>query len=168
MKRLFLFLVVVLVIGMVWCTTRDSRKLPDERLADHTRAMCKIAAAGIDAPDDGVRRMFRYYGDQGPTMAKEWAELLVLIERIDDDRAHDERARQASRRIQAPAIRCAQTFQRFADAVERDHKASARLQRGLDRFGRTIEILFGGKGGALVPGPLAPAWPLDVLTAGPR
>ena len=163
MKRVVLFLVVALVIALVWWMSRDGRRSPDERIADHTRELCKIAKAGIEAPDDGVRRMFRYHGDKGPAMARDWAELLVLIERIDDDRAHDERARLAARRIHAPAARCAQTFQRFADAIERDPAAKQRLERGLERFSRTLEILFGGKRSAGVPAPLAPAWPLGEL-----
>ena len=168
MKRVVLFLVVALVIALVWWMTRDGRRLPDERIADHTRAMCKIAKAGIEAPDDGVKRMFRYHGEHGPVMARDWAELLVLIERIDDDRAHDERARVAARRIHAPAARCAQTFQRFAEAVERDPAAKARLERGLERFSRTLEILFGNGGRGLAPASLIPAWPLAELVGEPR
>ncbi|HVV82158.1 MAG TPA: hypothetical protein VHE35_03735 [Kofleriaceae bacterium] len=153
MKRVLLVLVAVVVFALVWWVARGSRKAPDERLAEHTRAMCKIAAGGISDPDDGVRRMFRYYGEQGPTMAKEWAELLVTIERIDDDDAHDARARLASRRLRAPAIACAQTFQRFGDAIERSPEASARVERGVERFSRTLEILFGEDGGAVLTAP---------------
>jgi hypothetical protein len=165
MKRWLLLLVVVLVFGFVWWSSRGSRKAPDERLADHTRRLCKIAAAGIEHPDDGVRAMFHYYGKQGPTMAKDWADLLVLIERIDDDRAHDERARLASRRLHAPAIACARTFQQFAKAVEDDEDASSRLQRGVDRLGRTIELILGGGGARALLPPLAGADALDAVLA---
>jgi hypothetical protein len=176
MKRFLLLLVVVLVFGFVWWTSRrddgGGGKAPDEQLAEHTRAMCKIAKAGIDHPDDGVRKLFRYYGQQGPAIASEWAHLLVLIERIDDDRKHDDRARLAARRIHAPAIACQRTFQRFADAVEDDEAASARLQRGVDRLGRTLEILFGQDGGALAPVPFAATERLDLMlraaTVAPR
>ena len=171
MKRWSLVLAVAIVFGLVWSSRRDGGRLPDERIADHTRAMCKIAAAGVRAPDEGVQRLFRYYGDHAPTMAKEWAELFVIIERIDDDRAHDERARQAARRIHAPAIACARTFQQFAEAVEHDEAASARLQRGLERLGRTIEIISGNGGrAALFPLPLeqVQAARLDALVGAPR
>ena len=144
MKRAILFLVVVIVIGLVWWSQRGAALAPDQRLANHAQAMCKIAAAGALHPDDGVARLFRYYGERGPAMAHDWAELLVIIERIDDDRAHDDRARLAQRRIYAPAAACLDTFQRFADAVEDDPAASARVERGMTRFSRTIEILFGG------------------------
>ena len=164
MKRWFLFVVVVVVIGLVWWSQRGEARAPDQRLANHARAMCKIAAAGVEHPDDGVARMFRYYGTQGPAMAHDWAELLVIIERIDDDRAHDDRARLAARRIYAPAAACLDTFQRFADAVEDDPAASARVERGMTRFGRTLEILFGG-GGDFLRQPFGGLGRLDALIA---
>ena len=146
MKRWLLVLVVVVVFGLVWWSQRGRGLAPDERLAGHARAMCQIAAEGVEHPDDGVARMFHYYGRRGPAMAHDWAELLVLIERIDDDRAHDDRARLAAKRMHAPAAACAETFSRFAQAVEDDPAASARLDRGMKRFGRTLEILLGGSG----------------------
>lgn len=162
MKRWWLVLVVLVVLGLVWWTSRGSRSAPDERLAAHTRALCKIAGAGVEHPDDGVARLFRYYGDRGPAMARDWAELLVLIERIDDDRAHDQRAALAARRLHAPAAACAETFARFAEAVESDPAASARLERGVRRLSRTIEIIAGG-GGAAGWLPLPGVGQLDAL-----
>ena len=121
------------------------RPAPDERIARHHRAMCTIAEQGAKAPRDGVRKMFRYHGEKGPDMARDWAELLVLIERIDDDRRHDERARQAAKRIHKPLLDCAAAFERFSDAVAKDPEASELLERGVTRLSRTLEILFGGK-----------------------
>lgn len=163
MKRWLLFLVVVIVIALVWWTSRGSKAAPDQRLAAHARALCKIAATGAEHPDDGVRRMFRYYGDRGPAMAKDWAELLVLIERIDDDDAHDARARLAARRMHEPIAACASTFERFGRAVSEDPEASARVERGMERFGRTLEILMGGGGNQLLLAPLGDLRRLDAL-----
>ena len=166
MKRWFLFLVVVVVIALVWWTSRGRGVgAPDQRLAGHARALCKIAAHGAEHPDDGVRQMFRYYAERGPAMAKDWAELLVVIEAIADDDAHDARARLAARRVHEPLAACARTFERFGQAVEEDPEASARLERGMTRLGRTLEILMGGgnlftaplgRQGALVERALAP------------
>lgn len=169
MKRLVLVLVVVLVFGLVWWTARGGGKAPDQRLADHARALCKIATAGVEDPEAGVSRMFGYYRDRGPAMAKDWAALLVAIERIDDDRAHDDRARLAARRIHAPLAACAPTFERFGRAVEADPEARVRLERAMTRLGRTFEILLGGGGGDLVRMPLGQLGRLDGLLApGPR
>ncbi len=163
MKRVVLFLVVVLVIGLVWWSSRGGRQAPDQRLADHARALCKIAAHGADDPEDGVGRLFGYYGARGPAMARDLAELLVLIERIDDDRAHDQRAALASRRLHAPIAACADTFARFGEAVQDDPEASARLERGMQRFGRTLEILLGGGGGQMLRSPLGDLGPVEAL-----
>lgn len=151
--RRALVIVVIAAVGTFWLTARDRPPTPDERIVAHTRALCGIAEDGIAAPRDGVARLFRYHGDHGPAMARDWAELLVLIERIDDDRAHDRRAREAARRIHAPMRRCEPIFERFARAVEGDPAASALLERGMTRLGRTLEILFGKR-------PHSPAeWP---------
>ena len=169
MKRLVLVIVVLVVFGVVWWAARGGGKAPDQRLADHARALCKIAAAGADDPEAGVGQMFRYYRERGPAMARDWAALLVAIERIDDDRAHDERARLAARRLHAPLAACAPTFERFGRAVEADPAASARLQRGMERLGRTIEILVGGGGGDLLRMPLGDLGRKDgMLSASPR
>ena len=171
MKRLVLFLVVVLAFGLVWWMGGDANrsKAPDDRLAGHARALCQIAEAGIEHPDDGVRKMFRYHGERGPDMARDWAELLVLIERIDDDRAHDARARKAAKRIHGQLGQCAPTMERFGRAVENDPAASARLERGMKRLNRTLEILFGGGGRDLLRAPFGDVARLEsLLGAGPR
>lgn len=143
MKRGTLLLVGLAVVIGAGCDA--GRAAPDERIAGHHRAMCKIAEAGVKAPRDGVAKLFRYYGDRGPDMARDWAELLVLIERIDDDDRHDARARQAAKRLHEPMRRCAATFERFAEAIEADPEASRLLERGVTRFSRTLEILFGSQ-----------------------
>jgi hypothetical protein len=118
----------------------------DEKLARHLDAMCDIAERGIGKPDDGVKRLFRYLGDNAPQMLHDLGDLLVTIERIEDDARHDERARLAHKRLRARLLACAGTWQRFGEAIERDEQASHRLERGMERFGRTIEIIFGERG----------------------
>jgi hypothetical protein len=138
----------LLVAGLVVAIAAGcdaGRAAPDERIAAHHRAMCKIAEQGAKAPVDGVRTMFRYYGEKGPDMARDWADLLVMIERIDDDRRHDDRARQAAKRIHAPLLSCARTFERFSEAVAEDPEASELLEHGVTRLSRTLEILFGSQ-----------------------
>jgi len=136
---------------------------PDERLAGHLRGLCKVAEDGIDDPQTGVRRLMRYYGDHGPAMLEAFGATLVTIERIDDDRAHDARARLARERLQAPLIACAETWEDFGQAVEADPEASATLEHGVARLGRTLEILFGEGDGKRSVERLAPLDPRAML-----
>lgn len=143
---LFLFIVAVF-----WLrgggTTHHS---PDQKLVGHLDAMCKIAERGIESPYRGVQKLFHYYGQNTPDMFKEWGELLVTIERIKDDKAHDERARLAGRRLSKAISSCEQTYERFALAIEADERASQLLERGATRLGRTLELLLsGGEAGQL-------------------
>lgn len=128
------------ILRSVACTAAHD---PDEKLADHLDNLCAVAERGIKSPDDGVRRLFAYFGENGPAMLHTFGDLLVTIERIEDDRRHDERARVANRRLRARLMACRTTWERFGEAVERDRDASRRLERGLDRFGRTLEIILG-------------------------
>lgn len=139
------FLVVAGLAVLIASGCDAGRPAPDERIARHHQALCTIAEDGAKAPRDGVRTMFRYYGDHGPDMARDWADLLVLIERIDDDRRHDDRARQAAKRIHAPLLRCAAAFERFSEAIAEDAEAAEILERGVTRLSRTLEILFGSQ-----------------------
>lgn len=161
--RKTLTVVAVAVLGFILlravaCT--EVARAPDDKLAGHLDAMCTIARLGIDSPDDGVRNLFAYFGENSPAMLHTFGQLLVEIERIDDDARHDARARQAHQRLRARLVACNQTWQRFGEAIERDEKASRRLERGLDRFGRTIEIIFGQGMGSL-----RADWPLLRLAA---
>ena len=83
-----------------------------------------------------------YYSSHGPAMMQDVGATLVLIERI---------RRRAPRRAGPPrprpparaCSRAATTLQRFADAVEQDPAARQRLEHGVERFGRTLNILLG-------------------------
>ena len=121
---------------------REPTKDPDERLAAHLVDLCDIARRNIDAPERGVKTLGHYLNRRAEAMLGTFGSMLAQIERIDDDERHDARAHLARKRIQAPLRACERDWQRFADAVERDPAASARLQRGIDRLGRTIEIIF--------------------------
>jgi hypothetical protein len=140
---------VIIVRGGACGACDAERTEPDQRLAAHLGKLCEIADDGAIDPRTGVRRMMKYYGDHGPDMLEAFGATLVTIERIDDDAAHDRRARVARDRIQQPLVACQETWQRFADAVEHDPEASATLERGVTRLGRTLEILFGEEGRSL-------------------
>ena len=142
--RWLLLLLVMIVVIWFW----RSRRPPDERLAAHFEAICDIAEHDADHPSRGVDHLFAYLGANSPDMMRDFGDTLVLIERIDDDEAHDARARIAAERLQAPLIGCAEELQRFGQAIQNDPEAAAKFQRGVERFTRTIEILFGGPGGA--------------------
>jgi hypothetical protein len=141
----------VVIRGGACGACQSVRPQPDERLAQHLRNLCEVAEDGAIEPRTGVRKLMRYYGDHGPDMLHAFGATLVTIERIPDDAAHDKRARLARERIQKPLVDCAETWQKFADAVENDPEASETLERGVTRLGRTLEILFGDAGRALQP-----------------
>jgi hypothetical protein len=134
---------VVLANPMAGCLDDDAD--PDERLAGHFTDLCKIARGHIDKPDRGLQKLGRYLDKHAGAITGAYGELIALIERIEDDRAHDERARRARERITKPTIACQRDWERFARAVEQDPEATERLQRAGQRLSRTLEILFGAR-----------------------
>ena len=149
MKKLMVLSIVV-VVAFWWYQPADS-KAPDERLVGHFDAICMIAERNIDTPHRGVQKIFHFLGGHAPDMLKQFGDLLVEIERIDNDREHDKRARLAQRRFRKHAKRCGPVMERFAEAVEADPEASALLERGVGRLGRTLEIIFGADASILFP-----------------
>ncbi len=145
--KLIAFVVVTAVVirggACGTCRSKIAHPAPDERLANHFRGLCKVAEDGIEHPRNGVRKLMRYYGDHGPDMLEAFGATLVLIERIEDDELHDERARIARKRIQTPILECEETWVEFGDAIEDDPEAARILEEGVTRLGRTLEIIFG-------------------------
>ncbi|MBA3393324.1 MAG: hypothetical protein H0T89_11805 [Deltaproteobacteria bacterium] len=115
---------------------------PDEELAEHLDQLCEIARDHIEAPEKGVRKLGRYLGKHADDMFGDFGGTLAVIERIDDDRKHDDRARVARDRIQKPLRTCERDWERFADAVEADPAAAALVDRFARRLNRTFEIIF--------------------------
>ena len=145
MKKNWKPILVACVLGVLylsWGTQKSNA--PDEKLAGHFDDLCQIAKKGIANPHSGVQRMFAYYGRNTPEMLKQFGALLVTIESISDDEAHDKRALQASRRMGKVLSRCDRTFEAFAMAIEGDAKASRLMEHGANRLSRTFEILFSG------------------------
>jgi hypothetical protein len=134
-------IVLLLVVAAVWVVLR--RGAPEERLAGRYRDLCAIAADNVATPARGVERMGAFFAAHGPDMLHDYGTLVADIERIDDDKRHDERARQAGRTLRAPLDACGDTFARFFEAVDGDDRAKAILSRGFERLGRTLELLFG-------------------------
>lgn len=118
---------------------------PDEKIAERMADICVIARDGGNDAVKGVKKLGKYFDAHTGDLLGEWGETLAAIERISDDRKHDDRARLARDRIQAPLIRCSRELQRFGNAIEANPEASAMMQRFSVRFNRTIEIIFGGK-----------------------
>lgn len=133
--------VAVLVVVAAWWVAR--RNGPEERLAGRYRQLCAIAGDNVKSPSRGVDRMGVFFAAHGADMLHDYGELVTSIERIADDRRHDDRAREAGKVLRAPLHECADTFERFADAVEADDEASAKVTRAFDRLGRTLQLLFG-------------------------
>lgn len=141
--------VAALVAGGAVMTMRggcldSSTKAPDELLAVRFEEMCAIARANISTPERGVRKLGHYLGKHAGDITGDWGATLAAIERIDDDRKHDDRARLARDRIRTPLRACERDWVRFGNAVEADPKAKALVDRFSIRFNRTIEIIFSG------------------------
>ena len=138
--------VPVVLLVLWWAWPERGGDAPDERLVEHMNATCAIAKGNVATPERGVGELFAYLGEHSPQIMKQFGQLLVLIERIEDDAQHDARAKQAARKLRGAMLRCEPHWERFFLAVERDPKARARFERGVERLGRTLEILFGSKG----------------------
>ena len=151
-RRLLILATLILTLVLLWKVSCGSGSTPDARLVRRIDALCEIAGDHVDTPRKGVDKLFGYLGRHTERIGGEIGALLVEIEQIDDDAAHDRRAREAARQLHAATARCESTFLRFFTAVERDPEAKARMQRGLDRLGRTLEILFGAAHHVSIPG----------------
>lgn len=127
------------------CFTKSSGNAPDEKIAKRMADICAIAKDGGSDAVKGVKKLGKYFDAHTGDLFGEWGDMFAVIERIPDDKKHDDRARLARDRIQRPLIACNRDLQRFANAIEASPEASAMLQRFSVRLNRTIEIIFGGK-----------------------
>jgi hypothetical protein len=118
-------------------------KEPDQKLASRFDDLCDIAHDGVDDPVRGVNKLGRYLGRHTDDMLGEFGATIATIEKVSDDDAHDRRAHVARERISKPLIECAETWDEFGNAIEGSPEAVEILERGIDRLGRTLEILFG-------------------------
>ena len=118
---------------------------PDEDLADHFEELCEIAGDNIDTPKKGVKKLGRYLGRHLDDIFGDFGATLVTIEKVSDDRKHDERARLARDRMQRPWVECRSDWQSFWMAVDEDPEATEIANRAADRLGRTFEIIFSSK-----------------------
>lgn len=169
MKKLLWIALAVFALVWLWPggdkgEDKDGDKAPEDRLVKHMDATCAIAKKHIAKPVTGVEKLFAYLGENSPKMMKTFGRLLVEIERIPNDAEHDARARKAAERLHAAGRSCERHWEQFFMAVQRDPKARALFEHGVERFSRTLEILFGS--GAEAAGALPIAWP-DALRAGP-
>jgi hypothetical protein len=152
-SRWKLALLAALLLGLLWTARDGAVNAPDKKLVGHFDKMCKIAEKGIASPHRGVQKLFSYYGRNTPEMMQQWGELLVTIEKIKSDKAHDDRARLAGRRLHKAISSCERTYERFALAIESDPEASKLLERGATRLSRTLELIFsGGSPSRMLPG----------------
>ena len=117
---------------------------PDERIAGRLTDMCKIARKNLDTPERGVRALGKYLDKHAGDLLGDWGETLAAIERIGDDRKHDQRAYLARERISKPVRDCAGSWNDFGEAVANDPAASALVDRFGARLSRTFEIIFSG------------------------
>lgn len=127
------------VLAMRGCLSRPA---PDEQLAGRFEDMCDIARDNVQTPEKGVRQLGRYMVKHLDDVFGELGGTLAEIEKIGDDKKHDDRARVARDRLRAPLRACERDWMRFAEAVENDEKASELVANASERLNRTLEILF--------------------------
>jgi hypothetical protein len=139
-----IWLAGVLIATGCWSSS-TSGNAPDEKIAKRMGDICAIAKEGSTDAVKGVKKLGKYFDAHTGDLLGEWGDTLATIERIPDDKKHDDRARLARDRIQRPLIGCNRDLQRFGNAIEASPEASAMMQRFSVRFNRTIEIIFGGK-----------------------
>jgi hypothetical protein len=147
------WLVGVVLVGVgVTAANRGclQRAAPDEKLADSLAATCRIMHDNLDTPKRGVDQLGRYFLQHGGEITGAFGDMLVAIESIKDDKAHDARALLASDRIRAVSRPCETDWFEFNDAVMADPEAAAALDRGLGRLVRTLQILIEGSLGQRV------------------
>lgn len=119
----------------------SATKAPDERLASQYSDMCKIARGGIHNPAAGVRKLGVYLVRNGGDMLANFWNTIALIERIEDDEKHDDRARLARERWDAE--NCMDDWQGFEDAIDDSPEAQEQIVVAMERVSRTLEILLG-------------------------
>jgi hypothetical protein len=129
-----------LVYGARGGCLNTSHSAPDEKLAKHFEETCEIARDNVRTPERGVRRLGRYLADNN--LIGNLGATIMTIERIDDDRAHDDRARLARDRLHEPLRACEHDWRKFAEAVEADPAAIALVERASRRLNRTLEIIL--------------------------
>ena len=118
---------------------------PDEELADHFEEICEIAGDNVQNPKRGVIRLGRYMGRHLDDILGDFGRTIVTIEKIPDDTKHDDRARLARERMQKPWRDCQDEWMQFWVAVDEDPDASELVERAMERFSRTIEIIFSSR-----------------------
>jgi hypothetical protein len=121
-----------------------SSKDPDEKFGGHVEDICKIARDGAGKPVAGVKKLGHFLADHAGDMAKEYVDTIALIELIEDDGKHDDRARLAHERMVGPLVDCIKDLENFLDAIEGNEEASALVNHTMERIDRTLNIIGGG------------------------
>lgn len=136
------WLVVVAIAGGTAYTAKGclNRPAPDQKLAGQLEEMCEIARKGTADPVNGVKKYFGYLLDHAGDIMKNGADMVALIERIQDEEAHTERAIMARDRLNAVA--CHEDWQRFHDAIRANDDAMAIFEHTNARVQRTIRTIF--------------------------
>lgn len=144
-RRLVLAGLMLAVVGMATrgCSgCPGARRAPDAMLGEQLEDLCGFAERGIEHPAAGVRSIGAYLVAHAGDMLKNFGDTIALIERIDDDKAHDERARVARDRLVRPIVACQDTWEQFALAVAEDEEALSLVVRASDRLARTLAIIL--------------------------
>lgn len=146
MKKMAVVIGALVAGGVVFarggCLTGSS-SAPDQKLASHLDDMCKIAGDNVEKPVRGVKKMGAYLEKHAGHILGAWGDTLAAIERIPDDKKHDDRARVARDRIHGSIGRCAPEWIAFFTAVQNDPDASEMVERFSERLSRTLEIIGG-------------------------
>ena len=114
---------------------------PDQRVAKRLGDVCDIARDNVKTPEKGVRKLGAYLDKNVDKLLGDYGAMFAAIERIPDDKKHDDRARVARDRLMKAA--CPRDMDRFANAIQNDPAAAALVERFMERLQRTLEIISG-------------------------
>jgi hypothetical protein len=130
------------VFAMRGCL-RTTSSAPDQRLAKRLGDICEIARDNVKTPEKGVRKLGMYLDKNVDKLLADYGATIAAIERIPDDKKHDDRARVTHDRLFKVKAACERDMERFVQAVGDDPAASALVQRFAERLSRTMEIISG-------------------------
>ena len=143
MKQLVAVVVLAATVGIAakGCLSKDA---PDEQLVSKIHDICDIARDNVTTPNDGVTKLGSYLADHAGDMYKHVVDTVALVSQITDEAKLEKRGNLARERWSEAAEECYPDWVAFAEAVDNDPKASARVDAFQHRLEHAIEVIFQG------------------------
>ena len=150
MKKQFF---IVLLLALLIAPFLGGCSKPEDKIASHIEAMAEIMEDNADSPEDGVKKLESYLQDNGPTIARHVGEMIVELDKIDDDAEAKERLKEMKDTLETVSKKFEETSSKFQAAVGKDKAATEYVMKvTLGRFMPLAEVLpkeIQGMGGML-------------------